>query len=64
MGRVGKECLPQKKGWDFWFRKDMPSSAWVRALADGQASLTDQCCHPVAVLSMSKPGIPSLGLRE
>lgn len=39
-------------------------SARLQALADGQASLTDQCCRRVAVLSMTKPGIPSLGLAR
>lgn len=39
-------------------------SARLQDLADGQASLTDQCCRHVAVLSMTKPGIPSLGLAR
>lgn len=36
-------------------------SSRSQARADGQASLTDQCCCRVAVLSMTKPGISSLG---
>lgn len=30
-------------------------------LADEQASLAHQCCHPMAVLGITKPAITSLG---
>lgn len=55
MGSVGEECLP------LLLKRICHCSARSQARADGQASLTDQCCCRVAVLSMTKPGISSLG---
>ena len=59
IGTMGEKCLLLKQGWGFGSEKICQAELGYRLQP---MALAGQCCPPVAVPSMTKPGIPSLGL--